>query len=269
VTGVVDAERWERLACRWHSGRAIHRYIHREKIDRLLRLLAPGDTVLDVGRGGSVDGVLGVLAAARGHDVLVAVPHEEQALVVRRFAAENGVDVPVSVTPIQELDRLPARYDKVFALHILEHVDDFAAGLGRLRRRTAGQLVIGLPTCLNPAVWCRLGGGDPYVFGRGSVPALLRGARRVAAARIQGYPGVDEDVVEMGAALRHRWLFPRHMRVALSTAGFRVDAFRPDGVVLPWFEGLIPLSRRLDALEFLPLVRDLGFGSHAVLTPVP
>ncbi|WP_371658061.1 class I SAM-dependent methyltransferase [Streptomyces sp. NBC_00280] len=269
MTDVVNPERWDRLTSRWYSRRPIHRYIHRDKVERLLRVLEPGDTVLDVGRGGSVDGVLGVMAAARGHDVLICVPHEEQARVVRRFADENGVTVHVSVTPIQELDQLPTRYDKVFALHILEHVDDFGAALAALRRRTAGQLVVGLPTCLNPAVWCRLGGGDPYTFGAGSVRSLLRGALRVALARVQGYPGVDENVVEMSVPLRHRWLFPRRMRTTLSDAGFRVDAFRPDGVVLPWFDRLIPLSRRLDALAFLPFLRDLGFGSHAVLTPVP
>ncbi|ATL72520.1 class I SAM-dependent methyltransferase [Nocardia terpenica] len=274
----VDAESadhaWQRLESRWWSQRPIHQFSHRQKIGNILPLLDGYTRIMDVTRGASVDGVLGVLAAGLGKQVTIISPSRNHIAALERFAEVNGVDagriefVHSGNRRFEELPVEPAQV--VTALHILEHAPHPRALLGFLREHTIDRCVVAFPSCLNPTAWVRMGGGtDPYVFGRGSLPSAARGLVRTVAARIQGRVSVTESVDEFGVDTVHRWFFPGVVLRELEWSGFHVERISPDSLAIPWSNRAIEFSRT--AQRWLPeaVTGRLGFGSHVVLRPVP
>jgi hypothetical protein len=73
----------------------------------------------------------------------------------------------------------------------------------------------------------------------------------------EGYAGVME--------LPHIWRYPWVMRRRLEKVGFKIDRFEAATLVLPYFSSLLPLVKLLDRFKALPVLRNLGYGSVAVL----
>ncbi|MFI5719899.1 class I SAM-dependent methyltransferase [Nocardia sp. NPDC051750] len=274
----VDSEpanmAWDRLASRWWSDRPIHRFSHRQKIQNILPLIKDYDHVMDVTRGASVDGILGVVAAGQGKRVTIVSPSNNHIAALRRFAGENGIDpsviefVHTGNGPLESLD--VKRADCVTALHILEHATHPRSFLSFLRDRTSNRCILAVPTCANPTAWVRMGGDtDPYVFTAGSLQAAARGIRRTATAKIRGRAAVTEFVNEYGTTTVHRWFFPSALFAELEWSGFHIEQMRPDSLAIPWLNRSIQLSQILQ--DHLPdvLTSGLGFGTHFVLRPVP
>ena len=258
---------YARLDNRWNSPIRLQRYIHRTKIQKILRLLSSNQTLLDIGRGGSVDGILGVMAAKAGLRVTITNVAKDNINVIRRFAQAQGVEGQIEFK-IGDPHRLPLpdqSFDIVSALHVLEHLPDFNAGLTEMHRVSRRFAVVALPTCLNPAVFSRLGGASPYSLSVNGPPALIKGALMVLYHFAKAHEGVNETEYELGEVVIHQWLFPWKMRRNLESVGFQILKFQPDAICLPWFSQAIPVMRVLDGLGSLPVLREIGFGSHALM----
>ena len=262
---------WQRLESRWWSPRPVHRQAHRQKIDDILRLVEGHASVLDITRGASVDGILGVLAAARGAQVRIVSPASNHLAALRGSAARGAADSSriefLQCPKLEDLDVGSA--DVVTALHILEHAPRPRALLEVLREHTRRRCVIAFPSAGSPATWVRMGGGDPYVFGRDSVPALARGLARTVAARIQGRLAVTEHVDEYGIDTVHRWFFPDPVLREIEWAGFHIEAVRPDSLAVPWSGRATELLHAVRPMLPGALISRAGFGTHVVLRPVP
>ncbi|MEV6774346.1 methyltransferase [Nocardia sp. NPDC051030] len=262
---------WQRLESRWWSPRPVHRQAHRRKIDDILPLVEGYPRVLDITRGASVDGILGVLAASRGARVTIVSPASNHLAALRRFADRIGADCAriefVHCAKIEDLDVGSA--DVVTALHILEHAPHPRALLEVLREHTRRRCVLAFPSAGSPATWVRMGGGDPYTFDRDSLPALARGLARTVTARLQGRVAVAEHVDEYGTDTVHRWYFPAAVLREIEWAGFHIDAVRPDSLAVPWSGRATALLHTVRPALPGALISRAGFGTHVVLRPVP
>ncbi|MFD1956885.1 methyltransferase domain-containing protein [Paenibacillus thailandensis] len=261
---------YERLDSRWNSKHELKKYIHRIKFEKLLSHLTPGETLLDIGRGGSVDGVLGVLAAKKGLKVTISNVTQKNLLVIRKFAEEQGVIDEITFIECMPFD-IPVPdncFDNVIALHILEHLPNFEAGLQEIKRVSNKKAIIALPTCLNFCAISRLGGAHYFEYSWKSPFALIYGTLRLLIHAVRGDDGVEEDMEEFGVVTKHMWRFPWKMRAALIREGFIINKFGPDALPLPWFNAWLPLIRKLDRYGYAPLLREFGMGSHAIVEKI-
>lgn len=258
---------YERLDSRWNSTHELKRYIHRIKFEKLLSHLVKGETLLDVGRGGSVDGVLGVLAAKKGLKVTITNVTEKNLRVIKRFAESHGVSDKITFIEAlpYELPFHDNSFDNVSALHILEHLPNFESGLEEIRRVSNRTTIVALPTCLNFCTISRLGGAHYFEYSWKSPFLFIYGLMRILYHAIKGDEGVEEDMEEFGVISKHLWRFPWKMRTALIRGGFKIQKFGPDALPLPWFESWLPLMKRLDKHGYSPLLNQWGMGSHAIL----
>lgn len=268
-----DAAAWERLASRWWSERPVHRFSHRQKLKVILPLLDGAGSVLDVTRGASVDGLLGVLAARTVPQVTIVTPSCSHRAALRRFADAQGVDerrIRWVHGSLDDLDDLaPQRFDVVTALHVLEHTTSLRTALAALHRRTSRRCVVAVPTCVNPTAWVRLGGSsDAYVFGSSSLRDGIRGLARTVARHRRGHVSVTELVDEYGSEVVHRWYFPRPFLRELEYADFEVEAMRPDTLALPWSTRAMAVSGWVQQHAPPSWIAGWGFGTHFVMRPV-
>ena len=105
---------------------------------RLLGRLPAGSRVLDLGAG---DGRLAAALARAGHRVTAVEPFRE-------VVAARGVDgVEVVRSGVEELELPEHTYDVVVLWHVLEHLADPGAALGRIHGWLASQscLLVGVP----------------------------------------------------------------------------------------------------------------------------
>ncbi len=249
------------VAKRLESPYPLRRYAHHTQYETIARLVRPGQSVLDAGCG---EGVLSWYLAERGAFVTamdISRPNLEGA---KKFLERKGV--ADRVTLVQgDAERLPfpdASFDVVVSSHVLEHLPDFEAGLSELRRVTKSKAVVALPTCLNPAAAAILGGADFWRLSKRAPWALLKGFVRILIhlreeGVQEGYAGVRD--------LPHIWRYPWVMRRRLTRGGFRIVRFEAATVMLPFFSRLLPLVKFFDRFKALPPLRDLGYGSVALL----
>jgi len=260
---------YHRLDRRWNAPSPVLQYAHRKKFEKLLAMIIPGETVLDIGRGGSVDGILGVLAAKIGAHVTIANVAEENLLSIERFAALYSVHDKITfIVNNPQTGNMFAdnSFDTVISLHVLEHLSDFDEGIRTLHRITRKRVIVALPTCLNFCVWIRFGGQSCYQLSLKSFMALFSGFGQVIKAFLENREGVTEDMTEdSGNRWAHLWRFPWKMRHSLRKHGFIIKKFGPDTMCLPWFDQLLPISEWLDKIGYLPIIRNFGYGSHALL----
>ncbi|HWQ99221.1 MAG TPA: methyltransferase domain-containing protein [Candidatus Methylomirabilis sp.] len=250
---------------RFDSPEPLRRYAHRTQYDALIANIPTGSTVLDAGCG---EGVISLLLAERGNastGVDLSSPNVEAA---RREALRRGVgSLATFVQGDAEALPFPDKsFDIVVSSHVLEHLPDFDQGARELVRVAKRRVVVALPTCLNLAAAAVLGNDNGFWrFGKKSVVAFPWGILRIVGHLFgegvqEGYAGSKE--------LPHIWRYPWVMRRRLERAtGWKIVRFEASTLVLPYFPRLLGLIRRFDRYRAAPLLRNLGYGSIAVLEP--
>jgi 2-polyprenyl-3-methyl-5-hydroxy-6-metoxy-1,4-benzoquinol methylase len=249
------------VAKRLDSPYPLRRHAHRMGYETIARLVKPGETVLDAGCG---EGVLAWYLAERGALVTamdISKPNLDNA---RAFLEKKGVMGRVTLAR-GDAENLPfpdASFDWVVSSHVLEHLPDFDRGLSEIRRVAKRRAIVALPTCLNFAAASQLGGADFWRLSKRALVALLWGILRILANL--GKEGVQEGYAGVGE-LPHVWRYPWVMRRRLRAGGFGIVRFEAATLVLPYFSFLLPLVRFLDRYKHLPVLREFGYGSIAVL----
>lgn len=124
-----EIERFERLAARWWDPRGDFRPLHdlnRARLDFIdARASLAGRSVLDVGCGG---GLLAEAMHQRGARVTGIDAGETAIRVAERHARAGGAAVAYECTTAEALAaRMPAGFDVVTCLELLEHVPDPAS----------------------------------------------------------------------------------------------------------------------------------------------
>jgi len=159
-----------------------------------------GKRVLDVGCGG---GILAESLAREGAIVTGVDPSEQSLVVARRHAAESGLSIEYRLGAAESLatGKEPRPFDLVFAVDVLEHVDD----LDRTLEGIARVLEVGggmgfLTHNRTPAAFLQLIWREEYVdhtmpegfheFRRFLPPEALRAALAAQGLAVQEMKGV-------------------------------------------------------------------------------
>jgi ubiquinone/menaquinone biosynthesis C-methylase UbiE len=263
IKGFYASHPDEILKKRFNAPEPLRRHAHRSQYEALLALVPSGSTVLDAGCG---EGVISLLLAERGiasTGIDLSAPNIEAA---RAEAERRGVSH--LATFIQgDAEHLPVAdqsFDVVISSHVLEHLPDLDAGARELTRVARKRVIVAMPTCLNFAAASVL--GNDYGFWRFSKRSLvafpwglLRIIGNVFGEGVQeGYAGEKE--------LPHIWRYPWVMRRRLVRATtWKIVQFSASTLVFPYVKAFLPVIRWLDAHRSAPLIRNLGYGSIAVL----
>ena len=265
---------------RFNSPYTLRRYVHRLNYYAIVQhtrsWVPQKGRVLDVGCG---DGVLTTLLGEAlkdreveivGADIsLPNVISAKQKLV--QSSISPGVSnelAPVSYQ-IADAENLPysdESFDVVISSHVLEHLPDFDSGLVEIHRLTRHIAIVALPTCLNLCAAVLLGGGNYWTTRRQDLKALVWGALRII--RHLGEDGVNQGYAG-NQSLPHLWRYPWIMKRQLRQAGFRIVSFEAGSLSIPFLVPLIPsllqVQKEIDRLRRLPVLKNLGYGSIAVL----
>lgn len=125
----AEVAKFEALASRWWDRESEFKPLHdinplrTNYIDRHASLA--GKKVLDVGCGG---GILSEAMAQRGADVTGIDMGEAPLTIAKLHALESGVSVKYQQIPVEQLaEEMPASFDVVTCLEMLEHVPDPAS----------------------------------------------------------------------------------------------------------------------------------------------
>ncbi len=257
---------YSRLDTRWNSDSIIKKNMHHCKIKKLLKFLKPGKTLLDVCRGGSVDGILGVMAAKKGLKVTICSVKQEYLDVIKRFANEQNIEVyEYVVCEPENLCFSDESFDYVSCIHVLEHVNDLQKCFSEIHRVTKGKALIALPTCLNACVFARIGGANYYDFNYKSIPCMLNGFIKVMYALLTGKEGVFENNEEKGEIIKHYQRFPGKIKLLCKNNNFVVISYGADGFCFPWIKKFVYIQKYFDKGAYIPIIRNFGFGTHFYL----
>lgn len=250
---------------RFDSPEPLRRYAHRTEYDAIVANVPSGLSVVDAGCG---EGVISLLLAERGRastGVDLSAPNVAAATAE---AARRGASH--LTTFVQgDAERLPfadKSFDVAVSAHVLEHLPDLDRGARELVRVARRRVVVAMPTCLNLAAAAVLGGDYGFWrFSKTSLHAFPKGCLRIVG-------NVFREGVQEGYAgsmdLPHVWRYPWAMRRRLERAtGWNIVRFEASTLVLPYLASLLPLIRRFDRHRTAPLLRNLGYGSIAVLEP--
>ena len=125
----AEVSKFEQLASRWWDPNSEFKPLHEINPLRLdyidARVGLSGKQVLDVGCGG---GILAESMAARGATVTGIDMGEAPLEVARLHLLESGQHVDYRRIPVEQLaDEMPARFDVVTCMEMLEHVPDPAS----------------------------------------------------------------------------------------------------------------------------------------------
>ena len=146
----------------------------------------------------------------------------------------------------------------------MEHLPDFDRGLKEIYRVTASKAVVALPTILNPCSIVIVGGGQWWYFSKKGLWSLLTGFLKTTAGIFRRDDGVEQGFYGR-EHMPHLWRYPWAMKRELKTAGFKILSFEPDSLPLPFFNFFLPLIKFLDRRRGHWLLRNFGYGSHALL----
>ena len=125
----AEVSKFEQLASRWWDPNSEFKPLHEINPLRLdyidARVGLSGKQVLDVGCGG---GILAESMAARGATVTGIDMGEAPLEVARLHLLESGQHVDYRQVPVEQLaDEMPAQFDVVTCMEMLEHVPDPAS----------------------------------------------------------------------------------------------------------------------------------------------
>ncbi|PYO85020.1 MAG: 3-demethylubiquinone-9 3-O-methyltransferase [Gemmatimonadetes bacterium] len=157
-----------------------------------------GKRALDVGCGG---GILAEALAREGAIVTGLDPSEKSLAVARRHAAEGGLRIEYRVGAAEQLAtwNMQPPFDLVFAVDVLEHVDDL------------GRTLEGIATALRP------GGGLGFLTHNRTPAAFLQLIWREEYV---------EHTMPEGFHEFRRFLSPAELRVALEAEGLAVQEMK-------------------------------------------
>ena len=249
---------------RYNSPYWIRRYAHRTLYARILRYIAPGQTVLDAGCG---EGVLSALMAHKGARVTGMDMSIQNVAAAQKRAREISAPVSFIVGDGEVLPFPDNHFDIVVSSHVIEHLPDPMRGLRELFRVTKNHAVIAMPTCLNPAAWTLLGGDDYWKLSKRSLFALPLGLIRTLIAFIRGDEGPQEGYAG-NKNLPHIWRFPWVMIRMIRSSGFKIEHYEADSLLIPYLANYLPfvrlMHRGLDRLADKPILKYFGYGSHVL-----
>jgi SAM-dependent methyltransferase len=253
------------IAKRFQSGSPIRRHAHRSQYATIVELIPAGSRVLDAGCG---EGVLSVELAKKGCTVVGVDISEPNIAASKAYAASEGVAerTEFSTADIEHLPFPDKSFDYVVSSHVLEHVPDFVQAAKELNRVGRKCVITAIPTCLDFGAMVLLGGDKYWMLSRKSVYALPYGFLRVVWALCTGREGVNEGY-EGDMSLIHIWRFPWRGRQLMEAGGLRVLRYGGSAVIFPYCSLLLPLSRLLERLVWLPLLRNVGYGTTYVCEP--
>lgn len=249
---------------RYNSPFWLRRYAHRTLYERILRHVEPGQTVLDAGCG---DGSLSLLIARKKAIVTGLDMSVQNVTAARSKSSELCLQATFMVGDAEELPFADNSFDLVVSSHVIEHLPDPMKGLRELRRVTRNHAVIAMPTCLSPAAWALLGGDIYWKLSKRSLYAVPLGFCRVLEALVRGREGAQEGYAGKDE-LPHVWRFPWVMTRMISRAGFQIQCYEADAVLIPYVAHYSSWAKRLQ--EWLgnwadkPIIKYLGYGSHVI-----
>jgi ubiquinone/menaquinone biosynthesis C-methylase UbiE len=252
---------------RYDSEFALRSYTHRSRLGCFLSHIGQldrGSKILEIGCG---DGVLAVEIAKLDFEITasdLSSPNLERA---KKLAKTEGVSNKINFiqADAEEIPFDDNQFDMVIASHVLEHLPNFEKGLSEVYRVTKNRALVALPTALNPCSLVILGGGRYWYFSKKGPYAFV-----VGLARFLG--NIFSDGIDEGGygrkGMPHLWRYPWVMKKDLQSVGFKIFKFEPDSIPLPFFNSFLPLIKFLDRHRNNFLLRNLGYGSHAVLQKI-
>ncbi len=162
--------------------RPVLQFFDRQRLALVRELAVPPARLLDVGAG---RGRFVTAAHAAGYDAAGIEPSS------RGVAAAAGVGARVSQATVEDADVAPGSIDVVTLWHVLEHLDDPAKALARLRTwlTPSGGLLVGVPNL--DSLQARIGGERWYHLDvpRHRVHFTVPGLRALLSA--QGFEVLD------------------------------------------------------------------------------
>lgn len=255
----IYAERQEQgNAVRLSERYPIRRYAHETEYRAIAALVRKGERVLDAGCG---DGTLAIMLAEKGA-IVTACDISPLNVATAKACMQKKTHITFLTADAEHLPFPDDSFDCVVSSHVLEHLPSFTAGLAEIRRVTKKRAIIAMPTCCNPCAAILLGDDSFWAISRWSPIAWFVGMVRIflnlgGMGVNEGYGG-DEH-------LPHIWRYPWVMRRDIKRGGFRITRFQASSFVLPYMERLITVSKSFEKYRALPVFRNFGYGSIAVV----
>lgn len=241
---------------RFNSTYKIRKYAHDCQYASVLKQVPIGAKVLDAGCG---DGVLSIMLAQKGAVVTGTDISEPNIAAAKKYAEKVGLKIDFKVADIENLPFLDNEFDIVVSSHVLEHIPDFDKGFHEIMRVTKKRAVVAIPTVLNGCSFVQIGGSQFYTKGLRSFVAFPLGLLLMLHAKLLGREGVDEGYAGNGVV--HIFRFPSVMRKKIKNFNYKLIFQEASTLSLPYFEFLLPVSRKLDSLRSKKFFRNLGYGT--------
>lgn len=245
---------------RVESPYALRRYAHECQYNSILKYIEKNSIVLDAGCG---EGSLSLLMAQKGARVLgtdISIPNIEAS---KKNALKKKLVIDFRTADLENLPFEDNTFDIVVSSHVLEHIPDFDKGLREIMRVTKKRAIVAIPTIFNGCSLVQVGGSQFYGKGLRAFSALPVGFIKMIYAALVGKEGVDEQYG--GGDVPHIFRFPSVMRKKIKDNGFTLIEQEAATLCLPYFETLLPISKKLDVLRGKAFFRNFGYGTTFVI----
>lgn len=251
---------------RFESADPIRRYAHRAEYESIVRLVPTGSSVIDAGCG---EGIVSFLLAEKGIASSGADISFSNIEAAKHLAEQKGFGQLIEFVQgdAEHLPYADKSVDVAISTHVLEHLPDFDQGARELTRVAKKRIIVALPTCLNFASAALLGWDWGFWrFTKRTIFSFPLGIIRIIINIFgegvqEGYAGKQE--------LPHIFRYPWVMRRRLERAtGWKIVRFEASSLVMPYFQFLLPIARKLEPYRQWMIFQWFGYGSIAVLEPL-